>query len=84
MSAIGAVAFVLHYTDSREYDYVAFAFATVWMAGAIELSMANGYLPENTLFNTLVGGCVVVAVVTGGVGLWRQGVGFAIRDGSAR
>jgi len=80
MIGIGTVAFVLQYASTREYDYVAFAFAVVWIAGAIELSMANGYLPENPLYNTLVGGCVLVTVVVGAFGLKRQGVGFSVGD----
>ncbi|WP_265110665.1 hypothetical protein [Halosolutus halophilus] len=84
MSGVGAVAFVRHYITAREYDYVAFAFAIVWIAGAIELSMATGYLPENMLFNTFVGGCVLVAVATGMFGIRRQGTGFQIRNADAR
>ena len=62
-SGIGAVAFVLYYARANEFDCMAFTIAVVFGGYSLELGMANGYLPENGLFNAIVGGCVVVAVI---------------------
>ena len=84
LSVVGAAAFVLHYADAGEFDYLAFGFATVFVGGAVELSTANGYIPESALFDGLVVGCIVVGFVAGGVGVRRQGTGFEVWKGSSR
>lgn len=77
-SGIAAVAFVLHYAQASEFDYMAFAIAVVFGGYSLELGMVNDYLPENGLFNAIVGVCVVIAVVAGAIGIKRQQRGFQI------
>lgn len=78
VSGIGAVAFALHYARANEFDSVAFAMAVVFGGGGLELGMANGYLPESGLFNAIVGVCVVIAVISGAIGIKRRQRGLQV------
>lgn len=84
LSAAGTVAFVLHYAQAHEFDYMAFALAVVFGGGIVELGMANGYLPKNRLFNGIVGSCVVIALVTGAIAMKRGRRAFQIVRNDAR
>ncbi len=78
LSGFGACAFFIYYRKTGNADVLAVAWVYVYLAGSIEISMANGYLPENEFFNVLVAGCLGVAVVVGTVGVRRSGTGFQL------
>ena len=84
VSAVGAVAFALHYVQTNEFDYVAFATAVVFGGGGLELGMANGYLPESGLSEAIVGVCVVIAVAAGAIGVKRRQRAFQVLPDDVR
>lgn len=84
VAAVGAGAFGLFYVRTREYDLFAVGVAFVGVAGVVELSMANGYLPQTAPFNALVRVCALVGAVVGVIGGRLHGGGFRIRSESTR
>ncbi|WP_330630852.1 hypothetical protein [Halocatena halophila] len=83
-SVFGACVFFIYYRKTGNADLLAVAWVFVGIAGSIEISMANGYLPENEFFNGLVAGCLGVAVVVGIVGVRRSGTGFQLWNDDVR
>ncbi|RDZ63558.1 hypothetical protein C5B90_10480 [Haloferax sp. Atlit-12N] len=83
-AGFAAVAVAAYYADEGEPDFISAALAAVFAGTCVELGMANGYLPDGVLPTAVVGGCIVVALVSLAVGVQRNQTAFQAFRGDAR